>query len=270
MAGLYYQLKEENVMKKYTFLQISAAFLLSGTVIAAPTPVDLTGWAAEGSGGTWTVQSGNDSVFQSVNSAYPTVFHNGQNSQNLALSGEITVQENGGDNDFIRFVLGYNSGDLTNASANYILIDWKQGDQSPGVDGLAISRVTGALQPGGGTHLSNDAWNHTGVVTELARATNFGSTGWSDSTTYGFDLIFTSTAIQVSVNDIVELSINGVFDNGSFGFYNFSQDNVLYSGLEERVAPPIGAVPIPAAVFMFAPAFLGLMGFRRKAKNSFA
>jgi len=32
----------------------------------------------------------------------------------------------------------------------------------------------------------------------------------------------------------------------------------------------INAVPIPAAVFMFAPALLGFMGFRRKAKNSAA
>jgi len=30
---------------------------------------------------------------------------------------------------------------------------------------------------------------------------------------------------------------------------------------------PLGAVPIPAALFMFAPALLGFMGFRRRAKN---
>jgi len=33
---------------------------------------------------------------------------------------------------------------------------------------------------------------------------------------------------------------------------------------------PIGEVPIPAAAFMFAPALLGFMGLRRKAKNSVA
>jgi len=254
-------------MKKYTLLQIGAAFLLSGTVIAAPTPVDLTGWSAEGSGGNWIVQSGNDSVYQSLNSQYPTVFHNGKDSQGLALSGEITVKESGGDNDFIGFVLGYDIGDITNAAADYILIDWKQGDQSGGAEGLAISRVTGALQPNGGTHTQNDAWDHTGVVTELARATNFGGTGWQDNIQYHFDLVFTSNAIQVKVNNILELSIAGTFENGAFGFYNFSQANVLYAGIEERVAPPIGAVPIPAAAFLFGPAFLGLMGFRRKAAN---
>jgi hypothetical protein len=180
------------------------------------------------------------------------------------------VQEAGGDNDFMGFVLGYNDGDVTNASADYILIDWKQGDQSPGVDGLAISRVTGALQPNNGSHTSNDAWSHSGVVTELARATTLGSTGWLDNTTYDFDLIFTSTQIQVSVNNAVQLSIAGLFNNGSFGFYNFSQAKVLYAGIEERTAPPIGEVPIPAAAFLFAPALLGFMGLRRKAKNSVA
>ena len=246
-------------------IQIGAAFLLSGPIMAAPTSVDLTGWIANGTGGNWTVQGGSDSVKQSLNSATPTIFHNNMNSQGLALSGEITVQTLA-DDDFIGFVLGYNNNDVTNASADYILIDWKQGDQLSGIDGLAISRVTGALEPGGGNHSSNNAWVHSGVVTELARANNLGSIGWFDNTTYNFDLIFTSTAIQVSVDNMVQLSIAGLFNNGSFGFYNFSQENVLYAGIEERTAPPIGEVPIPAAAFLFAPALLGFLGLRRKAK----
>ena len=260
-----------NIISK--FVQAAAACLISGSVMAAGTPVDLNGWKANGTGGNWTVQAGDDSVKQSLNSATPTIFHNDQNSQDLALSGEITVQTTT-DNDFIGFVLGYNDGDVTNASANYILIDWKQTDQTNnggvGLDGLAISRVTGALQPNGGSHGLNDAWDHNGVVTELARATTLGSTGWLDNTTYSFDLIFTATQIQVSVNDIVQLSINGMFNNGGFGFYNFSQENVLYAGIEERTAPPIGEVPVPAALFLFAPALLGFLGLRRKAKNSAA
>lgn len=257
---------KKELLKK--LLQVSTACLVSTSVIAAGTPVDLiaTGWKANGGGGTWTVQgTGNDSVRQSVNAPTPTVFHNDMNSQGLALSGQITVDnDTSGDNDFIGFVLGYNDGDVTNGAADYILIDWKQADQSSGLEGLAISRVTGALEPGGGSHTLNDAWDHSGVVTELARATTLGSTGWLDDTTYSFDLVFTSTQIQVSVNGMVELNIAGMFNNGSFGFYNFSQANVIYAGIEERTAPPIGEVPIPAAAFMFAPALLGLLGLRRR------
>jgi len=61
------------------------------------------------------------------------------------------------------------------------------------------------------------------------------------------------------------LSITGTFNDGSFGFYNLSQGNVLYAGVDQQVVPQ---VPLPAAVFMFLPALLGFMGLRRKAKNT--
>jgi len=257
-------------MQKYKFntiIQIGLACLLSGTVMAAPTPVDLTGWKANGAG-TWTVQSGNDAVLQTQNNG-STMFFNQKDSQGLALSGEITVTSTG-DDDFIGFVLGFNDGDLLNPSADYMLIDWKQGNQvwsgASGDAGLSISRVNGDL----GTAYTTDAWGHTGKVTELQRATNLGSTGWLDNTTYSFDLIFTASLIQVKVDGVTELSLAGTFNNGSFGFYNYSQPSVLYAGIEEREAPPVSAVPIPAAAFMFAPALLGLMGLRRKVKNSAA
>jgi len=244
----------------------AAALLLSGTAIAGP--VDLSGWNANGAQGTWTVQAGNDSVLQTVNSSQSTFFHNDTDSQGLALSGEIKVQTTS-DDDFMGFVLGYNEGDFANDSADYILIDWKQGTQSNGsgvvgTKGLAISHVTGALNTG--DHYT-DAWDHTGVVNELARATTLGSTGWNDNETYSFDLIFTASLIEVFVNGAKELSISGTFNNGSFGFYNLSQGYVLYAGIEETIIP---AVPVPAALFMFAPALLGFMGLRRKKKGAVA
>jgi hypothetical protein len=253
-------------MKLSKMLQIgAAAFLLSSAAIADS--VDLSSWSANGSAGNWVLQGSNDSVLQTTNTTRPTFFHNNANSQGLALSGQITVGT--GDDDFMGFVLGYNEGDYNNASADYILIDWKQANQTHvgalGTEGLAISRVTGSLDFG--SHGSNDAWDHTGVVNELARATTLGSTGWNDNEMYSFDLIFTASLIEVFVNGTKELSISGAFSNGSFGFYNLSQANVLYAGIEENIAP---AVPVPAALFMFAPALLGFMGLRRKAKTTIA
>ena len=237
----------------------AAALLLSGSALADS--VDLSSWAGT-AGGNWNVQgAGNDSVLQTIN-GQPTMFYNQQDSQGQALSGTIKAIS-GWDDDYIGFVLGYNAGDLDNASADYILIDWKRGNQLGAKRGLAISRVTGAIKNNAG----NSAWLHTGVVEELDRATTLGDTGWIYGTEYTFDLIFTASLIEVFVDGAKELSISGTFNNGSFGFYNYSQSNVLYAGITQTTAP---AVPVPAALFMFAPALLGFMGLRRKAKTTTA
>ncbi len=233
-------------------------FSLSLAASANAGNVDLSSWTAEGSGN-WSLQPGNNAVKQLVNTSAPTVFHNNVNSQGQNLAGEITVQTTG-DDDFIGFVLGYNAGDLSNASSDYLLIDWKQNNQGAfggtALAGLSISRVTDVLPNGAG------AWLHSNAhgVEELQRATTLGSTGWLDNTTYTFDLTFTSSLVEVFVNDVKELSISGSFNDGAFGFYNYSQSNVLYAGLD------VSPVPEPETYAMLL-AGLGLIGFvarRRK------
>ena len=235
--------------------------LASLSVYAAP--VDLSTWQQEG-GGNWTLAPDNNSVFQSINTPDPAVFYNNTNSQGLALSGEITVQEQGGDDDFIGFVLGYQTGDATNASANYLLIDWKQANQSLGggvfgAAGLAISEVSGVFD-------FNQFWSHTGVVNELQRGSTLGNTGWLDNTTYNFDLIFNASNIQVKVNGTTELNISGAFAEGSFGFYNLSQASVRYAGIQQVVAPlPPNPIPSPGALLLFGIGLLSLAVARRRA-----
>ncbi len=237
---------------------VTLAIGLAGSAAFAGA-VDLTGWTGAEGSGNWTIGSDHKSVFQSVNTSYPTVFHNGVSSQGKSLEGQITV-ETTGDNDFIGFVLGYDTGDLTSASADYILIDWKKQDQryygADGAAGLAISRVSGAITNTG-------AWGHSDAsVSELQRATNLGSTGWVSNQTYDFKLTFTASLIEVFVDGTKELSINGAFEDGSFGFYNFSQASVRYAGLEEDILPP--DVPLPASLPLLLGAFGGLGLLRRK------
>lgn len=235
----------------------TGAMLLACIGTAAAAPVDLSSWQQDGSGN-WTLQTGNNAVFQSLNSR-PTMFHNGVNSQGKSLSGTIEVQT-AGDDDFIGFVLGYQQGELFSSSADYLLIDWKQTDQSGQSAGLAISHVTGPIDASG-TATGSDAWQHSGPVNELQRGATLGTTGWDDNTEYTFDLIFTPTLVQVFVDGGLELSVTGTFSDGAFGFYNYSQPSVLYAGIQEDVV----VTNAPAAAAIFALAALGLIARRRKA-----
>jgi hypothetical protein len=233
---------------------------------AAAAPVDLSSWVAEGSTGfNWVLQPGNNDVLQTVN-GNPTVFYGPGNAQGRALSGTIRVNTTG-DNDFIGFVLGYGAGDINAASTDFLLIDWKQGTQGgfgcTAFAGLAISRATQGLGNNSG------AWCHLGAgVTELARGATLGATGWADNTTYTFDIEFTSSNVKVFVDEVLQFDLDGSFSDGAFGFYNYSQAQVLYAGIEEVVLPPpVGAIPEPATWAMLIAGF-GLVGAAARRRRS--
>lgn len=247
-------------MRNLTLSAASAvtAFAASAAM-AAPVAVDLSTWTAESVGGAnWVLAADNNSVTQTVNGA-PTVFFSEGDSQGTALSGTITVNTTG-DDDFIGFVLGFDSGDLASAEApGFLLLDWKQGAQSGTSPGLVLSRVTG---PVNGLFSSTQ---RAAALTELARGTTLGETGWIDQQTYDFEIVFTDSLIQVFVDDLLEISVEGAFANGSFGFYNNSQGNVTYGSIGEAVV--IDAIPLPAAAFLFGPVALAGFAARRRAKT---
>ncbi len=153
-------------------------------------------------------------------------------------------------------MLGYDSGELGAGPCQFMLVDWKRGDQSGYDAGLAISLVT---VPGTDSSVSGDYWQHTGVVSPSVRSNAVGSlygdAGWAFNTEYDFDLQFYASSIRVFVDGNLELDVApsdfgiGAFADGSFGFYNFSQARVTYAGLTEEALPPEpGVVPLPAAL----------------------
>jgi len=254
---------------------MTSSLLLGGLLGAVPAqavdvPVDLSTWTQEGAG-SWTLLPGNNSVRQNTN-GNPTIFYSDYSAFGNQLSGTIRVNTSS-DNDFIGFVVGFKPGDLTAAGTNFLVIDWKQGNQGSfgctAFAGLALSVATAGLANNSG------AWCHSGNgVTELARGATLGNVGWSENVTYGFDIAYTASNIKVWVDDVLQFDLNGSFGDGRFGFYNYSQAAVTYAGITNAVLPPPPpppGVPEPATWGMMMLG-LGVVGsaLRRQRRTDVA
>ena len=230
--------------------------------------VDLNKWFAEsysavaGFGqGIWTVADDNLSVFQSVN-GQPTLYCSDFTAIGNAVQGRIEITTIS-DNDYVGFALGFNPEDSTNSDADYLLIDWKQSTQSfnfgnpsctPGgvaARGLAVSRVTGIPT-------ADEMWTHMDFdspdcsplgdgLTELQRATTLGDVGWTEEIEYDFRFEFTGETLMVFVDGTLELNVTGTFSDGRLCYYNFSQQNVRYSGFTQEALPTAAPTTSPTA-----------------------
>ena len=271
-------------MYRTRFVYLLISVVTFGAIVFATTPtfavpVNLNVWTAESypavsgfGAGVWTVSPDGDSVYQSVN-GQPTLFYSDFNAFNTDVTGTIRVTDSN-DDDYIGFALGFQPGDTTNASASYLLVDWKRGNQyydfgspsnTPGTTalaGLAVSQVTGIPT-------ADEFWGHTdfgrdpsGGLNELARGNTLGNSGWEANTDYDFRFVFQPTNLQVFVNDILEINIVGSFSDGRLAFYNFSQAEVTYSAFEVDPAP----VPEPGTLLLLGTGFIGLVGSRKKFK----
>jgi len=199
--------------------------------------VDLNFWTEESFGANqWDVSNDGLTVVQNAN-GNPTFFFGPFDSFATQFSVNIkpgTISSgNFNDDDYIGFALGFQPGDVTNPDADYLLIDWKQGTQfafgTQAFKGLAVSRVTG-IPTNGEFWAHDDSTPNGGKLVELARGINLGDVGWVDEQEYVFTFVFTSTSLQVFVDGVLEIDIEGNFSNGRTAFYNFSQDPVTYSG----------------------------------------
>lgn len=274
--------RRSRISHRYTLsaaiLWAAIASLAGGANSASAMPVDLNAWTSEsypavaGFGpGDWQVSGDNTSVTQMAN-GQPTIFYSDFSAQNTEVSGVLDVLT-ASDDDYIGFVLGFDAGDTSSQAADFLLIDWKQREQgfnfsgpagsnsTPGSIanvGLAVSRVTGIPT-------ADELWGHVsflenpqGGVTELARGMNFGNTGWESGTEYEFRFVYTPTALEIFLDDVLEVSIAGSFPDGRFGFYNFSQGSVRYSVIESTI------VPEPSTALFIGLGLAGLGACRRK------
>ncbi|MCG6942214.1 MAG: hypothetical protein LJE69_13295, partial [Thiohalocapsa sp.] len=255
---------------------LATEFTSSFTTVST-IPVDLSTWSQEGApaNGTWTVSSDGQSVLQTDNND-PTFFVSPDPVINQTVTGKFKVEAAGaGDDDLIGFVFGFqapSAADGDNANDfDFWLFDWKQGTQSYGgglaEEGFALSRVKGTIA----TSYYLNFWDHPTGSTTLwdypadgtafdTIATDYGSDrGWADDTEYDFTLEYFSNLIRISIqsdgdsrfatpqvifeitpDDVWGTGTDRTFVNGRFGFYNFSQAYVSYTGFvqELETAPP--------------------------------
>jgi len=222
-----------------------AGLVLSVSGFSNAALIDLSSWAGT-SGGNWVVDGTNTSVLQ-TNNGQPTYFLSDTNYINTLFDGTFGV-ETTSDDDFIGFVFGYNN------SSDFLLFDWKQANQSTASSGFTLSKITGT---------DVDFWSHTGSDITVLATDYVGNNGWADNTIYDFTLDFTTTGISIDIDSINIFNVAGTFNTGKFGFYNYSQSNVRYTGFEEAISPTLD-VPEPSTLAIFALGIMGLAARRFK------
>lgn len=252
-----------------------AALFAATSVGAAPIAIDLSTWSKRGpaANGNWVVAPGGESVRQTVNGD-PTFFVSAGDEFNTTLRGRIRVDTTG-DNDYIGFVFGFNGPDSTGNDMDFWLFDWKQADQSSGGqlarEGFAVSRVNGTI-----TDYLPGFWGHTDSSAFDVLATNFGDTlGWQDNVDYDFTIVYQESRLKIDIaggafgTGTTVFDLAGSFGTGRFGFYNYSQASVVYSGLTEEDTPPPpppppSGVPVPGTLALAALGLAMAAGSRRR------
>ena len=180
------------------------------------------------------IEDGTDNtVVRQIINSDPSILLGDFDSSGEVITGTWKVDTRS-DDDFMGFVFGYQD------PQHYYLFDWNRGSQNDGLgfaeQGMSIKQVN-ADSPLTGFDLWPTAGNGDRVETLFHN-----TIGWEPLTDYEFELEFVpgQFTITVSESDTVLESVtieDDTFANGKFGFYNYSQSGVLYSGFRRQAIP---------------------------------
>lgn len=222
-------------MKHNALKIIYSICLLSGYLSAQFTPVNLSHWEQRGNPayGTWTVSADSSSVRQSENDP-PTFFVSPDTFSSATFNGAFFVDS--GDDDYIGFVFGFRSPDTINNYFDFYLFDWKGVSQAGSLEGFTLSRVEGTVNVTSGTNTSYPYWDHMDS-TQTILDTQYGDYGWIANREYTFQLNLEPTRVRITIDTTLIFDVSGQFQEGRFGFYNYSQPGVNYQRFYVNDAP---------------------------------
>lgn len=207
-----------------------------------PESVDLSNWDViqYGLGGAanWDIQPDNTTVIQRNNSE-PSILLSDFNLTSDRIAGTWQVAPTEGevvpgiylDDDLIGFVFGYQN------SGQFYLFDWKQANQNDPLGfaarGMSL-KVVNADSPLTGADFWPTQGNGDRVQTIFRN-----DIPWQRITEYGFTLDFLPGEFTITItegNTVLESFTiqDDAYTSGKFGFYNYSQGQVIYEGFTQQ------------------------------------
>jgi hypothetical protein len=153
------------------------------------------------------------------------------NAKDFKIEGQWTALDStSNDDDYMGFVFGYQD------KSHFYLFDWKQADQSDATDGLAEKGMNVKVVNADSDLSVADLWSSAG---NGARVKNIfhNSVPWEFNVKYTFSLSFVPGATEIVIKNgdtiLADIKLtDATFKSGLFGFYNYSQDNISYSGFD--------------------------------------
>jgi hypothetical protein len=221
-----------------SIVPLLALAALAGTAQAQGQSIDLSSWTtvqydfnAQGDA-SWELQPGNTAVLQTRNSD-ASLFLSDFDAAGREIRGTWRV-DTSGDDDFMGFVFGYQD------RGHFYLFDWKQASQSYSGAFAEVGMTLKAVDmPAGQDPTIPDLWSSTSSANVTVLAHN--TVPWDEFVDYEFELSFVPGTIEIRVlegSTVLESWVvsDSTYTAGNFGFYNFSQDQVLYQGFTQQSA----------------------------------
>ena len=185
----------------------------------------------------WVLNSTKTSVTQTTNSR-PTAFLSDIDCFNAKIEGYFSV-DTSNDDDFIGFVFGYKD------TGHYYLFDWKQAHGSDahsnnsGKQGMSVKLVNTDS-----TIEEEELWSSLGSGDKV-KVLYHNDIAYADKTIYSFSLTYIdegefNIVVKQGTKIIDDITIiDNTYTSGKFGFYNFSQDMVTYTGFNIKELAPV-------------------------------